>query len=92
MECVGSRLGYEVVTEPALLPYCADMFSVSSWNSWTVSSIGVVDGSAAEAFVGGTVDQEAVEVFAQAVYYRVLRRFQSTPRTFTAPGDIWIKS
>src|SRR2546425_6431056 len=31
-----------LVMEPALLPYWAELFRVSCWNSWTVSSMGVL--------------------------------------------------
>ena len=61
---------------PALLPYWADMFNANCWNSSTESSNRRVDHAAAQALVRYAVDEEAVEVFAQAVDDRVVAVFK----------------
>ena len=54
----------------ALLPYCADMFRVSSWNSWT--TLGVVTGPPLRPLSEEPLIRKAVEVRAQPVDHRAV--------------------
>src|SRR3954469_3417287 len=80
------------VVEPALLPYCADMFSVSCWNSCTVSSTGWLTKPPLRPLFDTPLSRKPLK-FSRSPLTTVLAPFSDiTPRTFTAPGVICTRS